>query len=200
MTDSCALKDIRGGGMPTVRKWGGPLSQASRGRQPLSKEDQVLEAQVRDIISRGPSGKGALIPLLQMVQQEVGYLPKVSIGLLSARLGVPESRIYGVVTFYAQFHLKPRGKYIVRVCQGTACHVRGGKIILQAVEDQLGIKPGDTTGDLLFTLERVACLGACGLAPTMIVNDDTYGRLTPAKAQKILDNLAKGTADEAAGS
>ncbi len=200
MTDSCAIEDIAGGGTPTARKWGGPVSLAARAGRPLSEANQAAEAQVKDIIARGPSGRGALIPLLQMVQQEVGYLPKAAFRLLSARLGVPESRIYGVATFYAQFHLKPRGKYIVRVCQGTACHVRGGKTILQAVEDQLGIKPGDTTGDLLFTLERVACLGACGLAPTMIINDDTYGRLAPAKAQKILDDLAKGTADEAAGS
>jgi len=175
---------------PTTRKWGGPIGQAERAGRPLTEAERALEARVSDIISRGPAGPGALIPLLQMVQQEVGYLPRAAFRLLSARLGVPESRIYGVATFYAQFHLKPRGKYVVRVCQGTACHVRGGRQILEAVQEKLGIEPGDTTADLVFTLERVACLGACGLAPTMIINDETYGRLTPAKAQKILDDLA----------
>ncbi|RJQ06645.1 MAG: NADH-quinone oxidoreductase subunit NuoE [Bacillota bacterium] len=152
----------------------------------------ALEARVREVVVSGPSGPGALIPLLQLVQEKVGHLPRVSLSLISEKLGLPESRIYGVATFYAQFHMKPRGKYVVRVCQGTACHVRGGKTILEAVEEQLGVKPGDTTPDLLFTLERVACLGACGLAPTMIINDDTYGRLTPVKAQKILASLAEG--------
>ena len=191
MTDSCALKDIRGGGMPAARKWGGPLSQASRGRQPLSKEDQALEAQVRDIISRGPSGKGALIPLLQMVQQEVGYLPKVAIGLLSARLGVPESRIYGVVTFYAQFYLTRQGRHKVRVCQGTACHVRGSARIMQAVRRKLGIAPGETTADYEFTLERVACLGSCALAPVVVVDDKVHGSMNVQKAEALLSRLRR---------
>ncbi len=182
----------------TARKWGGPITQASRSRK-LTEEDKALETRLKEIIEQGPTGPGALIPLLQAVQEKVGYLPRAAMRLLSARLGLPESRIYGVATFYAQFHLRPRGKYVVRVCQGTACHVRGGKMILEAVEEQLGIKPGDTTPDLLFTLERVACLGACGLAPTMIVNDDTYGRLTPAKAQKVLADLAKGETAVAEG-
>lgn len=181
-----------------TRKWGGPVGFAPRPRR-LSEADQAVEAQVRQVIAEGPSGPGALIPLLQAIQGKLGYLPRASFRLLSERLGIPESRIFGVATFYAQFHLKPRGRYVVRVCQGTACHVRGGKSILEAVEAQLGIKPGDTTDDLFFTLERVACLGACGLAPTMIVNDDTFGRLTPAKARRILATLVKQPEAGAAG-
>ncbi len=181
---------------PVARKWGGPVTPEFR-TGIVSREDRALEDQVRAIIAQGPSGRGALIPLLQAIQASVGYLPRVAVRLLSEKLGLPESKIFGVATFYAQFHLKPRGKYVVRVCQGTACHVRGGKQILEAVQEKLGIEPGDTTADLMFTLERVACLGACGLAPTMIINDETYGRLTPAKAQKILDDLAAKARDAA---
>jgi len=177
-------KDLFGEG-PRARKWGGPVAETSRAGSVGPADTETL-ARVQEIIDKGPSG-----------QAEVGYLPRVAVRLLSRKLGVPESKIYGVATFYAQFHMKPRGRYVIRVCQGTACHVRGGKSLLEAVKDHLGIEPGDTTSDLTFTLERVACLGACGLAPTMIVNEDTYGRLTPAKAQKLLDDLAKGKAAEA---
>jgi len=180
---------------PKTRKWGGPVAASSPCRG-LGPADVETVARVRRVIDGGPSGPGALIPLLQAVQGEVGYLPRAAVGLLSKKLGVPESKIYGVATFYAQFHMKPRGRYIVRVCQGTACHVRGGKSLLEAVKDHLGVEPGETTEDLMFTLERVACLGACGLAPTMIINDDTHGRLTPAKAQKLLDGLAAGKTGE----
>ena len=99
----------------------------------------------------------------------------------------PISSIYGVVTFYSQFHLNPRGRNIIRVCQGTACHVRGGKLILEEVEKELGVKAGHTTEDLRFTVETVACIGACGLAPVMQINEDTHGRLTPEKIALILE-------------
>ena len=130
--------------------------------------------------------KGALIPVLQEAQNAYGYLPREVIKYIAAKLALPVSQIYGVVTFYSQFHLSPRGKYIVRVCQGTACHVRGAKAILTALEESLGVQPGETTPDLKFTLETVACIGACGLAPVMMVNDDTHGRLTPAAVANIL--------------
>ncbi|MGB4232287.1 MAG: NAD(P)H-dependent oxidoreductase subunit E, partial [bacterium] len=99
---------------------------------------------------------------------------------------VPLSQIYGVATFYAQFHLKPRGRHVIRVCQGTACHVRGSAKILERVEQELGIKKGETTEDLRFTIEPVACLGACGLAPVMMVDDNTHGRLKPDMIPDIL--------------
>ena len=145
---------------------------------PLNKLDEVL--------GHYSETKGALIPVLQKAQEIYGYLPKEVLIQIARKTAVPVSQIYGVVTFYSQFHLKPRGKNIIRVCQGTACHVRGAKAILQAVEDNLKIKTGETTGDLAFTLETVACIGACGLAPVLMVNDDTHGRLTTEAIGNIL--------------
>jgi len=139
-----------------------------------------------EILKKYLGVKGALIPVLQETQHAYGYLPKEVLQNMAEKMDIPVSEIYGVVTFYAQFHLNPRGKNIIRVCQGTACHVRGGKAILQAIEDALKIKAGGTTLDLLFTLETVACIGACGLAPVMMINDDTHGRLTPETTTAIL--------------
>ena len=147
-------------------------------------------AQLDEVLAKYEGVKGALIPVLQEAQNAYGYLSKEVILYVSAKLGIPASQIYGVVTFYSQFHLNPRGKYIVRVCQGTACHVRGAKAILKALEDTLKISPGSTTSDLLFTLETVACIGACGLAPVMMVNDDTHGRLTPEADTQIIAKYA----------
>ena len=130
--------------------------------------------------------KGALIPVLQDAQDAFGYLPKDVIRCIGEKMKIPASQIYGVVTFYSQFHLNPRGKNIIRVCLGTACHVRGASAILKAMEDQLQVKAGVTTKDGKFTLETVACLGACGLAPVLMVNDDTHGRLTPDAVAQIL--------------
>ncbi|MEG6584016.1 NADH-quinone oxidoreductase subunit NuoE [Dendrosporobacter sp. 1207_IL3150] len=144
----------------------------------FSQLDQILE-KYREV-------KGALIPVLQETQNAYGYLEKEAIQYIAQNMNIPVSQIYGVVTFYSQFHLNPRGKNIIRVCQGTACHVRGAKLILKALEDNLKISAGQTTGDLKFTLETVACIGACGLAPVMMVNDDTHGRLTPEIISDIL--------------
>lgn len=147
-------------------------------------------AQLDAILAKYAGVKGSLIPVLQETQHAYGYLSKSVIHKIAAGLDIPVSQIYGVVTFYSQFHLNPRGENIIRVCQGTACHVRGAKQILQAVEDMLKIKPGETTPDLKFTLETVACIGACGLAPVMMVNDDTHGRLTPQSVQEVLARYA----------
>ena len=144
-------------------------------------------AKVDEILAHYNGVKGALIPVLQEAQNAYGFLPKDIIGRIAEKLKVPVSQVYGVVTFYAQFHLNPRGRNIIRVCQGTACHVRGAKNVLKALEDELHVTPGQTTADERFTLETVACLGACGLAPVMMVNDDTHGRLTPESVCKILD-------------
>lgn len=131
--------------------------------------------------------KGSVIPVLQQAQDIFGYLPKSVLIKISEELGIPISRIYGVVTFYAQFHLEPRGENIIRSCQGTACHVRGAKAVLAEIQKQLGLDDENvTTGDLRFTLEKVACIGACGLAPVMMINDDTHGRLTPEAIPAIL--------------
>jgi len=139
-----------------------------------------------EILQKYQGIKGALIPVLQEAQNAYGYLPKEVIQNIAEKMNIPVSQIYGVVTFYSQFHLKPRGKNIIRVCLGTACHVRGGKAVLTAIEEKLKIKAGGTTSDLLFTLETVACIGACGLAPVLMINDDTYGRLTPESTPEIL--------------
>ncbi len=145
------------------------------------------KARVDAILTKYVGQKGTLIPILQEIQGLYNYLPKDVLEYVAVKTGVPIAEIYGVVTFYSLFHLNPRGRNIIRVCQGTACHVRGGKTILQALEKELGIKAGHTTDDLRFTLETVACVGACGLAPVMQVNEDTHGRLTADKLAAILE-------------
>jgi NADH-quinone oxidoreductase subunit E len=132
--------------------------------------------------------KGGLIPVLQEAQNIYGYLPGEVLQKIAKELRIPFSKVFGVCTFYAQFHLKPRGRNIIRVCLGTACHVRGGSKIFEAAQDSLGVGQGGTTEDLRFTLETVACIGACGLSPCMMVNDDTHGRLVPQKVGGIFDS------------
>lgn len=132
--------------------------------------------------------KGCVIPVLQQAQNIFGYLPKDVLIKISEEIDVPISQIYGVVTFYSQFHLEPRGKYIIRCCLGTACHVRGAALVFDEIKKRLGLKDGEvTTPDLKFTLESVACIGACGLAPCIMINDETHGRLSPEKVGEILD-------------
>jgi len=130
--------------------------------------------------------KEALIPVLQKVQGELGYLPEEAISEIANFLGLSRSEIYGVASFYAQFRFERQGEHTVRVCQGTACHVRGGRRIMQSVAQQLGVEPGQTTDDYKFSLERVACFGSCALAPVMVVDKSVYGRMTTVKAKKIL--------------
>ncbi|MDR1701548.1 MAG: NADH-quinone oxidoreductase subunit NuoE [Sporomusaceae bacterium] len=154
------------------------------------KVNTVSMEKLDEVLSHYQQTKGALIPILQQAQEIYGYLPKEVISYIAKKTATPVSHVYGVITFYAQFHLKPRGKNIIRVCQGTACHVRGAKGILTAIEDKLKIKAGGTTEDLVFTLETVACIGACGLAPVLMVNDDTHGRLTTSVVGDILDKYA----------
>lgn len=156
----------------------------SQGDKPQPSEaKKVLEP----VFARYRGVKGALIPLLQEAQEVYGYLPREVMEAIAQELKIPFSKVYGVATFYAQFHLKPRGRNIIRVCQGTACHVRGGAKVFAALKEHLGVGNNETTPDLRFTLETVACLGACGLAPVMMVNDDTHGRLTPEAAKEILN-------------
>ena len=132
--------------------------------------------------------KGTLIPILQRAQDIFGYLPREVLIRISKKAHIPISKVYGVVTFYAQFHLEPRGKNIIRSCQGTACHVRGAKAVLAEISKCLGLKGEEvTTKDLKFTLETVACIGCCGLAPVIMVNDDTHGRLVPDAIKGILE-------------
>ncbi|MGB9700156.1 MAG: NADH-quinone oxidoreductase subunit NuoE [Thermodesulfobacteriota bacterium] len=141
---------------------------------------------VEEILKKYQDQEGALIPVLQEAQAIFGYLPEEVLSLISRRLKIPLSRIYGVVTFYAQFYLTPRGRHTVRVCRGTACHVRGGKNVLKAVQQYLGINENETTPDYKFTFETVACLGACALSPVLLVDKNYYGKLTPAKVEQVL--------------
>ena len=133
--------------------------------------------------------KGSLITILQKTQDIYGYLPKDAIIYISERTGIAESEIMGVATFYTQFRLTPVGKYLIMLCQGTACHVNSSELILQTIKDELGIEDGETTEDGLFSLKCVACLGCCSLSPVMMINESTYGSLTPEKTKKILKEL-----------
>jgi len=141
---------------------------------------------IDDLLAHYADPRGALIPLLQQVQERYGYLPSFSMEEIARYLKLSPSEVYGVLTFYAQFRLTPPGETTVRVCQGTACHVRGAKKILEEVEKALKIKAGGTTQDRKYSLERIACFGACSLAPVVVVGNDVYGRLTPAKVKKLL--------------
>lgn len=128
---------------------------------------------------------GDLIPLLQEIQETYGYLPQPVLEHVSRQTGIPASRMYGVITFYAQFYLEPHGKHTVRCCRGTACHVRGGKKVLVAIQNALGVGDGETTEDMQFSLETVACLGACALAPVMVIDNTYYGKITARQAEQI---------------
>ena len=140
---------------------------------------------------------GKIIPVLQEIQDIFGYIPEDAIRETSRELGIPSSEIYGVVTFYGQFHLQARGKNIIRVCTGTACHVQGGGKVLEAITNCLGLTDGKlTTDNMMFTLEPVACLGACGMAPVMMVNEDAYGRLTPEEVPEILARYEENRDEE----
>ena len=131
---------------------------------------------------------GATIPVLQAIQTSLGYLPPESFAVIEQELGIPASKAYGVATFYAQFRTKPVGKHLIKVCDGTACHVKGSETIVTAIRDHLGLEgDADTTGDMVFTLEEVACLGCCSLAPVLMIGDVTYGNLNVEKTREILD-------------
>ncbi len=142
-----------------------------------------------DVLAEYASVKGSLITILQKTQDIYGYLPREAVCRISEATGIAESEIMGVGTFYTQFRFAPVGKYLIMLCQGTACHVNSSELILQTVEEELGIKDGGTTEDGLFSLKCVACLGCCSLSPVMMINEDTYGSLTPDKTRAILKEL-----------
>jgi NADH-quinone oxidoreductase subunit E len=161
---------------------GGCAEQQSNCNVDLSLLDEVL-AQYK--------GKaGTLIPVLQKAQDIYGYLPVEVMRHIAKELGVKPAKVYGVATFYAQFRLTPMGKYIILLCQGTACHVNGSDKIETALCDELNVKVGETTEDGLFTLTNAACLGCCSLAPVMMINGQAYGPLTPDKARTIIRDIS----------
>ena len=148
----------------------------------------LMKSEIKKIIKQFEGKKGALISILQDVQKKYGYLPREAISSLAEELKMSENEIYGVATFYAQFRFNKPGKYQIKACQGTACHVRGGKRIMTVIEQDLNISHGETTGDGLFSLERVACMGCCALAPVISINDKVYASCTPAKVKDIINN------------
>ncbi len=138
----------------------------------------------------------ALIPLLQEIQEVFGYIPPDSIEPIAEALDLFPSQVQGVISFYAGLSLKPKGKYVIRVCRGTACHVKGGRSILRVMKKELGLEEDETSPDYQFTLETVACLGACFLAPTMMVNRTYFGKLSPPKVTSVLSQYGKGKGEE----
>ena len=152
----------------------------------LPTEEECDLGPANHIIDKYLTLHGNLMPVLQGIQDEYGFVPKPTIALVAERLNVYPSQIFGVLTFYSQFHLKPRGKFIVRVCVGTACHVQGAERIVETFFDRLHIGHAETSADLRYTFEKVACLGACGMAPLAMVNDATYGKMTVQRVDEII--------------
>ncbi len=148
------------------------------------------EAKLMEVIAEHKSDKGALMPILQQAQEIYGYLPIEVQEIIAKEMDIPLEKIYGVVTFYSQFSLNPKGKYTISVCLGTACYVKGSGDIFNKLSEILGIKGGETTPDGKFSLVDCRCIGACGLAPVLTVNEDVYGRLT---VDDVADILAKYT-------
>ncbi|OGN96103.1 MAG: hypothetical protein A2Z77_09280 [Chloroflexi bacterium RBG_13_51_36] len=145
-------------------------------------------ARINALVSEHSQQKWALISLLQKIQGEFGYIPPQSIPLIARSLGLFPSQVQGVISFYTQLYTQPRGRNVVRVCRGTACHVRGGKTILKLVKQRLGIEEGETSPDFEYTLETVACIGVCALAPNIVVSDHVHGHMNPKKVEQLFRN------------
>ena len=155
----------------------------------MASEETLDMAPLDEILDEFKDQQGTIIPILQQAQVVYGYLPKEVLGYIARKTGIPASQIYGVATFYSQFYLERRGRHIIRQCDGTACHVRGAAKVVSAVEDELGIKAGETTPDYKATFEVVYCLGSCGLAPVAVVDDRVVGNLVPERLVEIVREL-----------
>lgn len=149
------------------------------------------ELQLKEVIAARKEQPGCLMPVLQQAQEIYGYLPIEVQAIVAEGLGISLSEVYGVATFYSQFRLNPKGIYRISICLGTACYVKGAAKVLEAVERKLGIQVGECTPDGLFSLESCRCVGACGLAPVMIINDEVFGRMTPEQVPVILEDYAR---------
>ncbi len=154
----------------------------------VKEQKKSISAQVEEICTAYDGKKEELIPLLQKVQNILGYVPEQAMSKIAQFVGVSESTVFGVTTFYAQFRLVPSGRTVLKVCCGTACHVRGGNKLLEKLEKKLGIKAGGTTPDMEYSLETTACFGACALAPVVVVNNNVHGRLKAADVNKMIEN------------
>ncbi|MBQ3199534.1 MAG: NADH-quinone oxidoreductase subunit NuoE [Firmicutes bacterium] len=163
----------------------------------MANVEQKVDLQLlQPILDEYAAKPGSLIMILQHTQGLYGYLPKDALKAISAATGIAPAKILGVASFYTQFRLQPVGKYLIMLCQGTACHVNGSEKISAIITEELGIKDGETTADGLFTLKHVACLGCCSLAPAMMINDEVYGNLTADSVRQVLKDLAaKGGAE-----
>lgn len=149
----------------------------------------LLDPDLQEILKSYDSSRENLIPILQEVQDRKSYLSPEALREVSEFLGLSENDVYGVATFYAQFRFHPPGKHHIKVCRGTACHVRGSGLILEALTRKIGILPGETTEDREYSLERVACFGSCALAPVVVVDEKVYGRMTTKKTQKLIEGI-----------
>lgn len=143
---------------------------------------------ISQILEKHTHDPGSLIIILQDIQREIGYIPEEAVDTVAGDLGISPTRIYGILTFYSQFRLHPPGKHSLKVCQGTACHVMGGEIILNYLSDKLGVKAGETTSDKHFSFERVACVGCCGMAPVVVVDEKPYGNSNITSIDKLIDD------------
>jgi len=159
--------------------------------QSENKEMRHFE-KICEIIARNNNDPAWLIPIRQQVQEEYRWLPEEVLSYIATALDIPPAKVYGVASFYAHFALEPKGKYIIRICDGTACHVRGSMDIHDAIVERLGLKPGqNTTDDMMFTLETVSCLGACGLAPAVVINDQVHGLMKPKTTVELIDEIIR---------
>lgn len=158
-------------------------------QQEHTDQDVIDLSPIEHLIEKYKGKKGNMIPLLQGTQAIFGYIPTAAFEKISSETGLKLSDMYGVATFYAQFRLKPVGKHVIKVCHGTACHVQNASKITESLQEALKVEDGGTTEDRLFTLESVACLGCCSLAPVMMIGENTYGKLTGAEAVKIVKNI-----------
>jgi len=160
---------------------------------------EELKAELADILKPTKRDRRFLISLLQELQERLGYLPEDAMLTLADFLGVPGSTVYGVATFYNQFRFLPLGKHQVKVCMGTACHLAGGQLVLEAMSRELQLDVGGVTSDRIFSLERVACVGCCALAPVVMINGTVYPRMSPLKVEEVLVNIKSSNREQKAG-
>jgi NADH-quinone oxidoreductase subunit E len=165
------------------------MAQITAATRYNEEEPHKLDGQLSKIFSEFEGKSDDLIPVLQRVQAALGYLPEEALQEIAYFTGLPSAKVFGVATFYALFRLHPVGKHIIRVCRGTACHVRGSSRILKDIQSQLQVNPGETTKDRLCTLETVACFGSCALAPVVVMDDRVYGRMNPSKVHGLLEEI-----------
>lgn len=173
------------------------FSEKNQEKQDPSGLSRRKFEKVNEIIERHGKEQSALIPILQEVQEEYRYLPEEILTYIAVAMGLSPASVFGVATFYAQFSLEPKGKYVIKICDGTACHVRGSDPVKEAVKKRVGLMGNKkTTDDLRFTVETVSCLGACGLAPVVMINDRIYGQMTPEAINIIIDRILEEEGDE----